>query len=266
MCCQPPKVQDDLDELFEENMLRIKSAPKELPCIGITGGEPTLLGERLVLLIKAIREHLPQTEIHILSNGRNFSDMEYAKRIAEAGGEMLLVGIPLHSDYEHDHDVIAGTKGAYVETIKGIYNLAMNGVAIELRIVMNRLNYSRFPQIAEFIHKNLSFVTWTAFMGMERTGFANSNNKIWIEPKEYSDSLSKAVKFLDGWQHEVYIYNIPLCLLPDSVHAFAAKSISDWKNIYQPICELCCVKDKCCGCFATSSQPYEGLSPILKTI
>ena len=77
MCCQPPQTADDIDALFQENIKRIKTAPKTLPIIGITGGEPTLLGERLVALLQRIRQELPDTDIHILSNGRHFSDMDY---------------------------------------------------------------------------------------------------------------------------------------------------------------------------------------------
>ena len=36
MCCQPPQTADDIDALFQENIKRIKTAPKTLPIIGIT--------------------------------------------------------------------------------------------------------------------------------------------------------------------------------------------------------------------------------------
>lgn len=63
MCCQPPINVDDIDWLYEENLLRIQNAPKDLPIIGITGGEPTLLGEKLISLIMYIREQLFLTPI-----------------------------------------------------------------------------------------------------------------------------------------------------------------------------------------------------------
>ena len=265
MCCQPPKKEDDIDILFAQNIERIKNAPKDLPIIGITGGEPTLLGNKLIELILLIREELPNTDIHILSNGRNFKDMSYAKRVVEAGDNKLILGIPLHSDYERDHDIIAGAKGAYNETMLGLYNIAMQGGCIELRVVMNSLNYQRFLPMAEFIHKNLSFVAWTAFMGMERTGYADKrSDKIWIEPIEYVSQLDDAVHFLDDWHHEVAIYNIPLCLLPKDLHPFARKSISDWRNYYPEICIGCKLKEECCGLFTTSSIKYKGIKLLNK--
>ena len=267
MCCQPPLKVDDIDELFEENLLRIRTAPKDLPLIGITGGEPTLLGEKLVALIKEIRTCLPSTEIQLLSNGRRFADINYARRIADAGGDMIYVGVELHSDYYKDHDIIAGKKGAYQETIKGLYNLAICGIPVELRIIMCALNYKRFYHIAEFIHRNLPFVGWIAFMGMEDTGWATKNRKhVWIEPLEYQQELLRAVKYLADWNYKVSIFNVPLCLLPKYLHGYARKSISDWKNNYGPECEECRVKSECCGFFATSRIRFEGVKPIKESV
>ena len=264
MCCQPPKKIDDIEYFYRQNVKRILSAPKDLPIIGITGGEPTLLRDKLISLIGLIRTHLPQTTIHILTNGRNFVDYNYAQKVSEVAEGYVTMGIPLHSDYAKDHDVIAGAKNAFNETMLGLYNLAMHGVGIELRVVVNKLNYLRLPQMANFIFKNLSFVRWTAFMGMERVGFAETkNNKIWIEPIEYIEKLCTAVQLLDDFQQEAAIYNIPLCLLPINFHKFAEKSISDWKNKYLDICNSCKMKQQCCGFFATSTVPYSGIKAYL---
>lgn len=260
MCCQPPLDHNDIDDLFERNLSIIDRAPKDIPVVGISGGEPTLLGDKLIDLIKYIRDRLPNSDIHILTNGRNFKDPEYAIKVADAAEDKLFVGIPLHSDYYRDHDIIAGAKEAFNETMAGIFNLAARGAVIELRIVINKLNYMRLPQIADFIQKNLPFVGWTAFMAMEHIGHAVTNERnIWIEPIDYSEKLAEAVLTLAQWRKDVAIYNVPLCLLPQSVHPFAKKSISDWKNKYLPICDECSLKYKCCGLFATSKKPFKGL-------
>lgn len=264
MCCQPPSTADDVDRLMRLNLRRLSEAPAEMETLAVTGGEPTLLGERLVELLEAVRAKLPNTDIHLLSNGRRFADAEYCHRVCLAAGQRLVVGVPFHSDYGPDHDRIAGARNAYNETMLGLYNLAMQGACIELRIVMNGLNYTRFPQMSRFIHKNLSFVGWTAFMGMERVGLASSNSATcWIEPLRYMEQLREAVLFLDGWRHEVSIYNLPLCLLPEALHRFAARSISEWKNYFPALCEGCRLKGGCCGLFSTSSEPYEGLRASL---
>ena len=250
MCCQPPKNDDDMDELFEENLRRIHSAPQSLELIGITGGEPTLLGDRLIMLIQEIRKCLPSTEIQLLSNGRQFANYDYVKKIAEAGGDMLYVGVELHSDYYKDHDMIAGAKGAYRETMLGLYNLALCGVDIELRIIVCALNYKRLYNISQFIHRNLPFVGWIAFMGMEQTGYAVKNaKKVWIEPIDFQKELFDAVKCLADWNYRVSIFNVPLCLLPTYLHDYARKS-------------NCVLKMDCCGFFSTSKNYYRGIRPF----
>ena len=263
MCCQPPNNDDDMDELFEENFRRIHSAPQSLELIGITGGEPTLLGDRLIMLIQEIRKCLPNTEIQLLTNGRLFANYDYVKKIARAGGDMLYVGVELHSDYYKDHDIIAGAKGAYRETMLGLYNLALCGVSIELRIIVCALNYKRLYNISQFIHRNLPFVGWIAFMGMEQTGYAVKNaKKVWIEPINYQKELLDAVKCLADWNYRVSIFNIPLCLLLTYLHDYARKSISDWKIRFAPICDSCFLKMDCCGFFSTSKTYYHGVRPF----
>lgn len=263
MCCQPPLNVDDIDSLYERNLKLIHTAPKELKILGITGGEPTLLGERLVTLLKEIKEVLPNTTVQLLSNGRRFKDGSFTSKVVDAVGSDFFVGVPLHSDYEKDHNLIAGDDNAFEETMLGLYNLASRNVEIELRIVINALNYKRLPQIAEFVFKNLPFVSWVAFMSMERTGYSIKNqSKIWIEPKEYVMYLKKAVEILDDWKFDTAIYNIPLCLLPRSCWRMAKRSISDWKTKYIECCTKCSVKEQCCGLFGTSVKVYEGIHPI----
>lgn len=264
MCCQPPMPNDDIDYNLERNLKILDSAPLGLSEIGISGGEPTLMGDKLPCFISRIREKFPVANIHILSNGRAFKDREYAMSIKLAAGDNLTIGVPLHSDYEVDHDRIAGVHGAYEETLLGLYNLFSCGIDIELRVVINRLNHGRLYQISEFIFKNLPFVSSVAFMSMEDIGYTIKNRaEIWSEPAEYSDELTKAVINLAEWNVDVSVYNVPLCLLNTSIWKYARRSISDWKTKYQPECNKCNMKEECCGLFATSRHIYKGLRPQL---
>ena len=263
MCCQPPRKVDDIDELYERNIQLVHSAPKELKVLGVTGGEPTLLGDKLVTLLQEIRSCLPDTAIQLLSNGRAFKDAAFTREVCQAAGENFFVGIPFHSDYSRDHNLIAGSEHAYEETMTGLYNLADAGVETELRVVINNLNYTRLPRMAEYIFKNLPFVAWTAFMGMERIGLSVRNAKeIWVEPDEYAPILREAVIAMDDWRMDVAIYNIPLCLLPRDCWPFAKQSISDWKVKFPAICNDCEVKEMCCGLFSTSKCEYQGIRAI----
>ena len=264
MCCQPPSPKNDIDLLWDKNIKLIDTAPKELPSTGVTGGEPTLLGDRFFELIRHIRTVLPDTEIHVLSNGRAFSDKRFARRLGEIGPEKILLGIPLHSDNQLDHDSIAGADGAFTETLLGLYNLARWSFDIELRVVLTKMNYKRLPKIAHFIYRNLPFVKYVSLMGLEYTGFTVKNaNQVWIDPLEMAEPLTTATLYLASSGLNVSIFNLTLCLLPKSIWPYARKSISDWKNSFLPFCEHCSVRRECCGLFSTSSKQSPNLHPII---
>jgi len=263
MCAQPPLNRDDVDFFFEKNIKLINNAPSGLTNIGITGGEPTLLQEKLVHLVNYVKLRYPDSLIHILTNGRAFYNILYAKKFVEIPN--LLFGIPLHSDFSTEHDAITQVKGSYAETMKGLYNLARIGKDIELRIVINKLNYKRLPQLSEFIWKNLPFVAYISFMGLEVTGYTIKNHdKIWIDPIDYQTELEKAVTNLAEWKLDVSIFNIPYCLLKPSLYKFAKRSISDWKVTFIDTCSTCSMKKECCGLFSTSKIQSSNIKSIQK--
>ena len=75
MCAQPPLNRDDIDSFWNKNIKLIDNAPNGLTNIGITGGDPTLLQEKLIHLVEYIKLRYPDSLIHILTNGRAFSDI-----------------------------------------------------------------------------------------------------------------------------------------------------------------------------------------------
>jgi His-Xaa-Ser system radical SAM maturase HxsC len=263
MCCQPPKPVDDLEYFYRKNLKLIDTAPKELDEIGITGGEPTLLKEEFFTLLQHINTVLPDTYIHVLSNGRRFADLSYCSGFLNVNRNSLLVGIPLHSDFGGDHDKTTQVKNSFNETMKGFYNLGRLNIPVELRIVINKINYERLTKMSGFIYKNLPFVRYVSFMGMETIGWAVTNReKVWVDPIEYKTYLEEAVLYLSSTGMETAIFNIPHCLLPESLFSYATKSISDWKVKYLEECEKCLFKDKCCGLFSTSLIHSRGIQCI----
>ncbi len=263
MCCQPPLKCNDIELLFKKNIDIIKSAPSGLQEIGITGGEPTLLNNKLFELLGIISEYLPNTHINILTNGRKFADRSYTQCLTNYKKDKLLFGIPLHSDFYADHDFISQVQGSFNETISGLYHLAQIGMPIELRIIVTKLNYSRLKKISKFIFMNLPFAQYISFMGIEYTGYMIKNQSLlWIDPFDYRNQLEEAVHELDQYGMNVSIFNVPHCLLKKSVFQFAYKSISDWKQCYLECCDSCFKKENCCGLFTTSKRQSAHISPI----
>ncbi|WP_157837037.1 His-Xaa-Ser system radical SAM maturase HxsC [Geminisphaera colitermitum] len=256
MCSQPPRDIDDA-YLIDDILEMIPWMSKDTPELGITGGEPTLLHEKLMEVIRSVKQHLPKTSLHMLSNGRLFSYLRYARSLADIKHPDFMIGIPLYADTASVHDFVVQAKGAFEQTLFGILNLARTGIRIELRMVIHRETHARLAQYAQFVARNLPFVDQVVFMGLELMGYARTNlDRLWIDPVEYQVELEDAINILFDAGIRVFIYNHQLCLLPPSLHPFARKSISDWKNIYMPACESCQAKADCGGFFASASLRY----------
>jgi len=256
MCPQPKQNSGDNLIGFNLRLLKLIDSTR-VGQVGITGGEPTLIGRDLIKLIAACKKRLPKASLSLLTNARKFSDADFVKELTMVGHPNLTIGVPLYADTDTEHDRIMGRKGCFYETLEGIRNLALFGHKIEIRNVIHLLTYKRLLQFSEFIYHNFPFVMHIAFMGMEATGLALKNLKrLWIDPMEYMPQLESAVKYLHRRNMNVSVYNLQLCILPRSLWPFSRRSISDWKNIYIEECSRCDLKEQCCGFFKTSGMMY----------
>lgn len=266
MCPQPPrKDQAGLQDLNLQ-IIRLLNSDK-IKSICITGGEPTLLGIDFINLIAECKKRLPNVPLAVLTNGKSFKDFDFTKKVIEVGHNDITFCVALYSDHDKGHDDIVRIGGSFYETIKGITNLALFNQKIEIRYVITAKNYSRLPQFAGFIYRNFPFVVHIAFMGMEMTGYARDNyDQVWIDPIDYMNQLSHAVKYLNQRNMFVSIYNLQLCLLPKELWKYSAKSISKWKNNYLDICDKCDYTTDCGGFFTTSGDiKSKNISPMKKS-
>jgi His-Xaa-Ser system radical SAM maturase HxsC len=249
MCSQPPKPDDDSYRV--PIILRLLDLINvECPELILSGGEPALLGEDLFDVIDKCERKLPQTAVHVLTNGRLFKDARLARRLARIQHHDLMLGIPLYADCAEVHDYVVQAAGAFEETLHGLYSLAEAGVRVEIRVVVHKQTYERLPQLAEFIYRNIPFASQVVLMGMEMYGLVHQNmDALWIDPIEYQDQLEEATLALARGGIRVMLYNHQLCVLRKSLWPFAVKSISDWKNTYIALCADCVVRERCGGFF-----------------
>jgi His-Xaa-Ser system radical SAM maturase HxsC len=263
MCSQPPKTRDD-SWLFEQAKQVVSLLPPTAENLGLTGGEPTLHADALIGLLEHCRDTAPWLQLHLLSNGRRFSDISFSQRYAGVGLQDIMVGIPLYAPEPGLHDFIVQASGAFEETVHGILNLAMLDQHIELRVVIQKHTVPVLPELAIFIARNLPFVDQVALMGLEMTGLARPNSaEVWIDPAHYQAELVDATFTLAAARVVTKIFNHQLCVLDERLWPFAVRSISDWKNDYLDICDHCAVRDVCGGVFATSGNRLSAaLQPI----
>lgn len=263
MCSQPPRDEDD-SFLVDELEAAIPLFDRGTREIGITGGEPTLLGQRFLDLVQTLKSWLPETAVHVLTNGRILEDIRFTQNIARISHPDLMLGIPLYADIASEHDFIVQARGAFDQTIRGILNAKRCGLRVELRVVIHALNHAYLERLAYFIGRNLQFVDQVALMGLEPVGFAKSNfDALFIDPLDYQDELTAATESLKRAGIRVSIYNHQLCVIPETLWPNAVQSISDWKNEYRPECDTCSQRHSCGGFFSSSlNRASRGIHPI----
>jgi len=266
MCSQPPKEAAD-DYLLAQAFDLVRLLPQDAEAFTLTGGEPTLYGDGLLQLLKLCGDRLPATHVQLLTNGRRFADAAFAMKYATVTSERIIAAIPLHAAEPQRHDHIAQAKGAFNETVRGILNLARLEQRVEVRVVLHKQTIPVIGDIADFISRNLPFIERVALMGLELTGLTLANiDELWIDPFDYRNALADAVSILDNAGVSPLVYNHQLCLLEPAIRRFAVKSISDWKNQYDPICDQCSARDMCGGFFYSARHRRSGhISPLEAT-
>lgn len=256
MCSQPPRDVDDSDAM-ERHMRFIELIPSPPLRLGISGGEPTLFKDGLVQIVTRLKERFPDTPLTMLSNGRLFAYEELTKKLAAIGHSDFLTSIPLYANNAADHDYIVQAKGAFDQTVQGLYNAAKHGLPVEIRVVLHKQSIPGLKALAEFIYRNLPFVRQVALMGLENMGYVKKNwDELWIDPIDYEEELEDTVRHLYHRKVAVSIYNLPLCVLPRSLWEFSRQSISDFKTIYLDECKTCRVMEHCGGLFQSSEKRH----------
>lgn len=256
MCSQPP-AGDDIPSLIDEHLRLIELIPSPPESLGISGGEPTLLGDGLVKILGAIKHRFPDVALTMLTNGRNFADPVLVQKLVEAAPVNFVSAVPLYADTPAIHDWIVQAKGAFAETMAGLYNAARYRLRIEIRVVLHKQTIPRLVPLMDFIYRNLPFVSHVALMGLENMGYVKKNwDDLWIDPLDYAGELTEAVKRMHYRGMHVSIYNLPLCIVPTSVRSFARQSISDYKNLYLEDCDGCTLRNNCAGLFASSRERH----------
>jgi His-Xaa-Ser system radical SAM maturase HxsC len=254
MCSQPPK---DIDDrwILKEIRNTLPLIDRTTKTLGFTGGEPLLDWDEFIDVLGVCRDALPNTAVHVLSNGRGFARNAIVDAWSSLKHSDLMAGIPIYAAVDHVHDYVVQAEGAFDETLLGILKLKDRGARVEMRVVLHAVTVPHLVHTCRWLARNLPFVDHVALMGLENTGFAIANDgMLWIDPVDYEGELACSVEALAAAGMNVSIYNLPLCVLHETVRPFAIRSISDWKNGYGDECMLCTQRMNCAGMF-TSGRP-----------
>jgi His-Xaa-Ser repeat-associated downstream radical SAM protein len=240
----------------------IKLMDNNTKFICITGGEPTLLKQDLFEILDACTNSFNKAEFIMLTNGRTFYYENYIREFIKHSPNNMIIGIPLHSHKKEIHDNITRANGSYIQTVSGIKNLLKYKQLVEIRVVINKLNYLDLVNIAEMISTEFLDCHRVNFMAMEILGNAYINlDEVWVDFEEFKEQLEKACMILLSKGIRSYIYNIPLCYIDKKFWSITKRSITEYKVRYGEECEGCKAKEKCGG-FFFSTKKFKNLKGI----
>lgn len=256
MCTNPVNFRDRNDSFLyskEQLLVRLESWKKKYLTskenINLTGGEPTIHPDFLSL-VKKIRNIFPENKIVMATNGRMFSYPLFARQYLTLNN--LSLEVALHGSTASLHDAVTGVKGSFEQTVNGIRNIIKyrnTTQELELRIIINKLNYKSVGETIEFIKKEFPQASRVVLIFMEMEGFAGKNFKtvgLTYRVFKHQLSLLRFKKWAEGLA-EIRLYHFPLCVLPPQLWPYTWRTLRENEVTFLPRCRQCCYKKYCLG-------------------
>lgn len=183
--------------------------------IVINGGEATLYKELFELTSAAVSYG---AQAVLFTNGRKFSDLDYAKHILQ---NITRVTIPLYGDTSKLHDQMTAKAGSFNETAQGITNILLlkeslfPNLLLELKCLTVGPCLERIPKIIDFIHSEFGLPDRFVLSGVipskkvlaKKSELLPNWHRLSTSARESFDSLMG-----NGYQI-VSLPDFPLCLL-----------------------------------------------------
>ncbi len=220
--------------------------------ISLTGGEPTLHPDFFRLLVY-FRKRLPGINITLLSNGRRFADKNFTRRLLKAAKSPFTAAVAVHGASARVHDKVAGVKGAFKETIKGLKNLSdgfeRQAGQLEIRIVLHRLNVGELEKILEFLLKRFPVVARyrVVVMHYEIEGMSFENHdRLALSLSESANAINAAGPLIKRFP-DLRLYHFPLCLVGRELRSRCWITLPPEDRVYSEKCAKCRAGKKCLG-------------------
>lgn len=227
--------------------------PDNLEYLVITGGEPTMQTELFLEVLDLVRIKYPFTQVLLLTNGRSLSNRWLFSEVCKRHPENFRIAIPIHGSTSELHDSITRASGSFGQTLLALKMLMSTTIKVEVRIVVTKTNCNDLLHIAELITSHLPRVFCINFVALEARGNCALNfDEVYIDHRTSFLKSKKAIEYLVSHGYDVGLYNFPLCAIDKDFWPIAAKSISQYKNVYHANCAQCAAKPICGGFFTTT--------------
>ncbi len=178
--------------------------------IDFSGGEPTLHKNLPDLIYFAKKKGAKS--ICIITNGIALANLEYYKRLKDAGLNETLFSLQGYD--EHSHDFIVGVKNAFSRLMKALENAVKLGIKIRINSVIHKLNYKKALTIAkigtQFSPEQFNFISVNDWKHAKK-----SFSKYVLSYSELAPYLKEACDYLRGYLENINIRYVPFCFFKD---------------------------------------------------
>lgn len=227
--------------------------------IVFTGWEPTVHPHLIEAV--AFARQVWFIQIQIQSNGTNFDDIEYVKRLIEAGVTEFSPSI--HGFRKETHDSQVNTPWAWERVVKGLLHLRKLNQIIIINSVITKTNYTEIPALATLLLQIWVTQFQFAFVHILWSAAKNKNT---VVPKksEVIPYVHKALDLAKKAGVPAFTEAIPYCfmqgyewaiaenVMPETsvidaeykIQSYGEYRWNEWK-IKGPQCQTC-LKNKIC--------------------
>ncbi len=183
--------------------------PQKEDYIELSGGEPTIRKD-LVALCNEIKSRY-DTNLVILSNGRRFENLDFAKEIKESGVNRVMT--TFYSSYEETHDALTQRPGSHKESVRGIKNLEDIGLPISVKTVILNQNYKQLPDFVSFAYDTFPSA-WVSLHGLVIRGYARDNaEEVVPRYKDINPFVEDALDIAIERKKNLGVFMIPSCTI-----------------------------------------------------
>lgn len=222
-CCMEDRRKNVRDKTTKEIMEDIKNARTSgTTYLELIGGEPTIRKD--IFRIVSYAKKLGFGTIMFATNGRMFSNKNFAKKVIDAGVNHIVFSI--HGHNAKLHDSLTKVDGSFEQLLKGIKNiqdLGLENIGTNTTIV--KQNFKHLLQIGKLIYS--LGIRNSEFIFVDPTHGAAKNNFMNIVPEygEVAPYVHDVLEFasennMEGWHIRYY----PLCYIDQKHHNHVSES------------------------------------------
>lgn len=238
--------------------------------VSLTGGEPTIHPDFFKLL-SYFRKRLPGLPITLLSNGRRFSDRDFAEKFSSLAKAPFSVAIALHGPSASVHDAVAGVRGSFSQTVRGLKNLLSipGAPRVEIRLVLHKKSARALPGTLAFLLETFPVTSAYSVTAIhyEIEGMSLANHRgLALRLSDSAAILNGCLPLIKRFG-DFRLYHFPLCLVREELRPLCWITLPPEDRVYPAKkCGRCRLKKKCLGLMLEYKKMFgdSELKPVRK--